>query len=112
MGVWVRYQNKSAIVTVGGKIVAAIKNMSDSIKCEGVVERSFYLFYLFTSFFLLGGVVHHEFGPRGQTVTGQFCLEVMKRLRRHCKGRGLRGGKTRPGCCTRTTHLFTVTLYQ
>jgi hypothetical protein len=26
-------------------------------------------------------VVHHEFIPRGRTVSGQFYLEVMKRLR-------------------------------
>jgi hypothetical protein len=27
------------------------------------------------------GVIHHEFVPRGQTVSGQFYLEAMKRLR-------------------------------
>jgi hypothetical protein len=55
---------------VDGKIVAAAKrkSTSGSIKCERVVD------------FLYGkGVVLHEFVPRGQTVKGQFCLEVMKR---------------------------------
>jgi hypothetical protein len=47
------------------------KSTSESIKCEGVVDRFFYG----------RGVVHHEFVPRGQTVNGQFYLEVMKRLR-------------------------------
>jgi hypothetical protein len=32
-------------------------------------------------FVYLKGIVHHEFVPRGQTVNGQFYLEVMKRLR-------------------------------
>jgi hypothetical protein len=44
--------------------------------------------------------------PRGQTVNGQFYLEVMKRLRQS-EGRGLRGGETRPGCCTTIMHLLT-----
>jgi hypothetical protein len=57
---------------VDGKIVATTKkSMSESIKCEGAVDRFFYG----------KGVIHHEFVPRGQAVNGQFYLEVMKRLR-------------------------------
>jgi hypothetical protein len=32
-------------------------------------------------FFFGKVIVYHEFVPRGQTVNGQFYLEVMKRLR-------------------------------
>jgi hypothetical protein len=32
-------------------------------------------------FFNGKGVVHHEFVPRGQTINGEFFLEVMKRRR-------------------------------
>jgi hypothetical protein len=40
----VRYRNKSAIVAVGGKIVAATKkSMSESIKCEDVVDRFLFI---------------------------------------------------------------------
>jgi hypothetical protein len=40
--VWVWYRNKSAVVTLGGKIVAAIKkSMSESIEWEGGVDRFF-----------------------------------------------------------------------
>jgi hypothetical protein len=46
------------------------KGTSESIKCE-VVDHVFYW----------KGIVHREFVPRGQTVKGQFYLEVMKRLR-------------------------------
>jgi hypothetical protein len=36
------YQNKSATIAVGGKIVAATKKSTlDSIKCEGVVDLFF-----------------------------------------------------------------------
>jgi hypothetical protein len=57
---------------VGGKIVPLTKNStSESIKCEGVVDR-----------FLYGkSVIHHEFVPHGQSVSAQFYVEVMKRLR-------------------------------
>jgi hypothetical protein len=56
---------------VGGKIVTMTKkSMSELIKCEGVVL-----------FFDGKGVILHEFVPCGQTVNGQFYLEVMKRLR-------------------------------
>jgi hypothetical protein len=66
VGVRVRYRNKRAIVAAGGKIVAATKkSTSKSIKCKGVVDRFFYW----------KGVVHHEFGPCGRTVNGQFYLE-------------------------------------
>jgi len=29
-------------------------------------------------FFGLGGIVHMEFVPRGQTVNGNFCCEVLR----------------------------------
>jgi hypothetical protein len=43
VSVQVRYQNKSEIVAVGGKIVAVTKrSASESIKCEGA-ERFFFI---------------------------------------------------------------------
>jgi hypothetical protein len=53
------------------KIIAATKkSMSESNKYEDV-----------DLFFYGKGILHHEFVPDGQTVKGQFCLEVMKCLR-------------------------------
>jgi hypothetical protein len=55
VGVQIQYRNKSSTVATGGKIITAtIKSRSESIKCEGVVDR------------LGGGVIHHEFVPCGQ----------------------------------------------
>jgi hypothetical protein len=46
------------------------KSTSELIKCKGVVDV----------FFNGKNVIHHEFVPCGQTVNGQFYLEVVKCL--------------------------------
>jgi hypothetical protein len=89
MGVWIQYQNKSTIVAEGGKIFPATeKSMSESIKCEGVVDLFFYYYWK--------GVVHHEFVPRGQTANGQFYLEVTQRLREAVRRKRPEGWRNKP----------------
>jgi transposase len=43
-----------------------------------------------TVFFDSEVVVHHEFLPQGKTVTKEYCLEVMKRLREAIRGKKVR----------------------
>ena len=63
---------KSAVVAVGGKILATTeKSTSVSLKCEGDIDIFFYWKV----------IVHHEFVPHGETVNKEFYLKVMKRLR-------------------------------
>jgi hypothetical protein len=57
---YIRYRNKSSIVAVGGKIVAATKKARQSRSNVKV------LIVVFDG----NVVVHHEFVPRGQTVNG------------------------------------------
>jgi len=46
--------------------------------------------------FLIGCVIHHEFVPRGQTVSKEYYLKIMKRLREAARRRkpGLWRGKS------------------
>ncbi|PNF17245.1 hypothetical protein B7P43_G05234 [Cryptotermes secundus] len=39
------------------------------------------------AFFDIDGLVHHEFIPPGQTVTGHFYMQVLQRLRNATGGR-------------------------
>jgi transposase len=71
VGVQIRYRNRSSIVAVGGKIVAATKKARQS---RSNVKVFLIVFYG-------KGVFHYEFLPRGQRVNGQFYMEVMKCLR-------------------------------
>jgi hypothetical protein len=53
------------------KLTAADKSMSNSQQCQVHVDL----------FFDIQGIVHKDFFPRGQTVNGKFCCEVLKQLR-------------------------------
>jgi hypothetical protein len=54
-------------------------------------------------FFYRKSVVYPEFVPRGQTVNGQFYLEVMKRLREAVRRKRPEGWRNK----TWTLHLLT-----
>ena len=71
MGVGVRCQNESPIITVGVKNVAATKKSTPSADVK----------VMLTVFFDSEGVVHYEFLPQGRTFNKEYYLEVMQRLR-------------------------------
>jgi hypothetical protein len=97
VGVRVQYRNKSSILAMCGKIVAATeKCTSESIKCEGVVDRFFFSMGRLSFVMNLFHVVRQSMDAFTWSSWG-----------RQSDGRGLRGGETRPGFCTTTTHLRT-----
>jgi len=72
---------------------------ASSVKGEGDVDHDFFL-----GGGGYGGVLHHEFSPRGHNVNKQYYLEVMKCLQEAVKGKrtNSRGGE---GCFTITMLL-------
>ena len=99
VGVRLRCWNKNAVVAVHGKILATTKkSTSESLKCEGDVD----------SFFLIGRVLFSMslFHVERQSIKS-FTWRSWSVWRKLCEGRGLRLGRTRPGCCTMTMHLLT-----
>jgi len=93
-GCRVRCRNESPI-TVGVRNVAATKKKSRQVRSHVKV--------MLTVFFDSEGVVHYEFLPQGGTVSKEYYLEVMQRLRRAVRKKDLMRGSRIDGCSNMTT---------
>jgi hypothetical protein len=67
MGLWIRCGNENAIFTMGWKKFAKTEKVA-----VGQVERESHV-----TFFLIEGVVHHDFLHQGQTVNRWYYLKVL-----------------------------------
>jgi histone-lysine N-methyltransferase SETMAR len=73
MGLWVRSRNKDAVLTVETSIIPEAKKKERQVRSNVKV--------MLTVFFDSRGVVHHEYAPRGTTITKEYYQEVLQRLR-------------------------------
>jgi hypothetical protein len=87
---------------MGKPLLRPKKARQESVKCEGVVDFFFFFFFFVGRPLFIMSLFHvvrksmDSFTWRSWSIWG-----------RQSEGRGLRGGETRPGCCTMTTQLLT-----